>query len=148
MSLDRINQQLKKFGLSSQDDEMSVQALQFGRWIIFGDAGGDTFLVALHDDVQREFNGLAQGNAVSLSKEYFWSAKWLGNSPCFRGYDELWNFLPAEPRSVSVAVPRSSERMGIGRAKKLSKDWWLFESEAGEYGVVPVKETARWILSE
>ena len=54
--------------------------------------------------------------------------------------------LAAEPFTVSVSVPKASERLYIGRAKKLNKGIWLFESESGEYGLVPEQEAQKWYL--
>lgn len=147
MSLDRILQQLSRLKLSSPEDEMSIGAMKAGPYIVFGDAAGETTLIVEHDHASRMLSVAVQSNR-QMPREFFWSGKWLEGMPFYRGFENLWEALPREPRDISVAVPRSSERMGIGRAKKLDKDLWLFESENGEYALVPSKETARWILGE
>lgn len=147
MSLDRILQQLSRLKLSSPGDELSIGAIKAGPYIVFGDATGETVLIAEHDHASRMLSTAARSNG-QIPRDFFWSGKWLEGLPFYRGFENLWDALPREPRDVSVAVPRSSERMSIGRAKKLDKDLWLFESENGEYALVPSKETARWILGE
>ena len=64
----------------------------------------------------------------------------------YRNLEKLWEGIRADPSTVSVAVPRTTETVGIGRAKRISRDWWLFESESGEYGLVATKDTVKWIL--
>ena len=68
---------------------------------------------------------------------------WLGDLMRYRNLEKLWVGIRADP---SVAVPRTTETVGIGRAKRISRDWWLFESESGEYGLVATKDTVKWIL--
>ena len=58
---------------------------------------------------------------------------WLGDLMRYRNLEKLWVGIRAEPSNVSVAVPRTTETVGIGRAKRISRDWWLFESESSEY---------------
>ena len=65
---------------------------------------------------------------------------WLGDLMRYRNLEKLWVGIRADPSTVSVAVPRTTETAGIGR------DWWLFESESGEYGLVATKDTVKWIL--
>ena len=71
---------------------------------------------------------------------------WLGDLMRYRNLEKLWVGIRADPSTVSVAVPQTTETVGIGRAKRISRDWRLFESESGEYGLVATKDTVKWIL--
>ena len=71
---------------------------------------------------------------------------WLGDLMRYRNLEKLGVGIRADPSTVSVAVPQTTETVGIGRAKRISRDWWLFESESGEYGLVATKDTVKWIL--
>ena len=71
---------------------------------------------------------------------------WLGDLMRYRNLEKLWVGIRADPSTVSVAVPQTTETVGIGRAKRISRDWWLFESESDEYGLVATKDTVKWIL--
>lgn len=145
MSLARIRMQLEKWKLSGED-ELSIGVTPIGPYLFFGDSTGDNMLIAFEADVSRCFNQISF-RLGTLSREAFWSGNWLEKQPRYRSFDLLWGGLRAEPFSVSVQLPRSSETVGIGRAKRISRDWWLFESENGEYGFVPSKETTKWVLS-
>ena len=71
---------------------------------------------------------------------------WLGDLMRYRNLEKLWVGIRADPSTVSVSIPRTTETVGIGRAKRISRDWWLFKSESGEYGLVATKDTVKWIL--
>ena len=71
---------------------------------------------------------------------------WLGDLMRYRNLEKLWVGIRADPSTVSVAVPRTTETAGIGRVKRISRDWWLFETKSGEYGLVATKDTVKWIL--
>lgn len=144
MSIDRIRVQLGKLGLAGPEDEMSVQAMDIGPYIFFGDNGGDNQLIVDRDYASRSLNAIVYVNG-RLTKEDFWHGSWLGTLMRYKGLDRLWSGMSSEALNVSVAQPRSSETVGIGRAKRISRDWWLFESESGEYALVPAKNTAKWI---
>lgn len=145
MSVDTINRQLASLGLAGPEDEQSIGVMQADRWAVFGDASGDSVLIADRDDAARQLRQVIQG-ARALSRERFWAGEWLEDAPFFRGFDALWTALPAEPREATVGIPRSSERQSIGRVKRLGKDWLLLETETGEYALVPAKDAARWRL--
>ena len=145
MSLDRVRTQLGKFGLSRPNDEMSIAVQQLAPYFLFSDASGDSVIIALADDVSRRLNDLSY-RMEPLTAEQFWEGGWLGNAPLYRGFDGLWEDLAARPSTVTVAVPRSSERLCIGRAKRLNRDFWLFETEDGQYGLVSERDTRRWQL--
>lgn len=145
MSVDTLNRQLVRLGLAGPDDEQSIGAMQADRWAIFGDASGDTVLIADRDDAARQLRQVIQGGA-GLSRERFWAGDWMDDAPHFKGLDALWAALPASPRDATVAIPRSSERQTIGRVKRLGKDWLLLETEMGEYALVPAKDAATWRL--
>lgn len=143
MGLDRVRTQLEKFGLAGKNDEMSVGVLSLPPFFMFGDEGGEHLLIAYADDVQREFNAIAY-RMGSLSKDGFWSGSWLAGSPRYRGLDELWRKFDSPTYSISVSVPKSQDRCGIGRAKRINRDTWLFESDTGEYALVPERDTVKW----
>ena len=145
MSLERVRAQLGKFGLAKPNDEMAVTVQSLSPYYLFSDSIGETFLIARADDVEQRLNAISY-NMGKLTYEQFWSGVWLGRVPHYRGFDELWESLAAEPFTVSVSVPKTTERLCIGRAKKLNRDFWLFESESGEYGLVPERETRRWYM--
>lgn len=54
MSVDTLNRQLAKMGLAGPDNEQSIGAMQADRWAVFGDASGDTGLIADMDDAARQ----------------------------------------------------------------------------------------------
>lgn len=143
MSLERVRTQLGKFGLAKPNDEMAVAVQPILPYYLFSDSIGETFLIARADDVSQRLNEISY-HMGRLTPEQFWSGSWLDKAPRYRGFDELWGSLAAEPFTVSVSVPKTTERLCIGRAKKLNRDFWLFESESGEYGLVPERETRRW----
>ena len=145
MSLERVRAQLGKFGLAKPNDEMAVTVQSLSPYYLFSDSIGETFLIARADDVEQRLNAISY-NMGKLTYEQFWSGVWLGRVPHYRGFDELWESLAAEPFTVSVSVPKASERLYIGRAKNLNKGIWLFESESGEYGLVPEQEAQKWYL--
>ena len=145
MSLERVRAQLGKFGLAKPNDEMAVTVQSLSPYYLFSDSIGETFLIARADDVEQRLNAISY-NMGKLTYEQFWSGVWLGRVPHYRGFDELWESLAAEPFTVSVSVPKASERLYIGRAKKLNKGIWLLESESGEYGLVPEQEAQKWYL--
>ena len=68
----------------------------------------------------------------------------VGKGAFYRGLDELWNAHDTRLFNISIPVSRSSEKLFIGRAKRLNKDIWLFESEEGEYGLVPERDARKW----
>lgn len=144
MSIDRIRVQLGKLGLAGPEDEMSVQVMEIGPYVFFGDNGGDNQLIVDRDYAGRSLNAIVYVNG-RVSKEDFWQGTWLGELMRYKGLDRLWSGMPCEALNVSVAQPRSSETVGIGRAKRICRDWWLFESESGEYALVPAKNTVKWI---
>lgn len=146
MSLAHIQQLLKKLELTTKDEESSIGAMQIGKDVVFGDASNETLLIVNLDDADRMLSKIAYANR-SISPDMFWSGDWLEGQNFYRGYDELWNKLQSEPHDVSVSIPRSSETLGIGRAKWLSRDWWLFESDNGDYALVPTSDTKRWKMS-
>lgn len=143
MSLERVRTQLGKFGLAKPNDEMAVAVQPILPYYLFSDSIGETFLIARADDVSQRLNEISY-HMGRLTPEQFWIGSWLDKAPRYRGFDELWESLAAEPFTVSVSVPKTTERLCIGRAKKLNRDFWLFESESGEYGLVPERETRRW----
>ena len=143
MSLERVRTQLGKFGLAKPNDEMAVAVQPILPYYLFSDSIGETFLIARADDVSQRLNEISY-HMGRLTPEQFWSGSWLDKAPRYRGFDGLWESLAAEPFTVSVSVPKTTERLCIGRAKKLNRDFWLFESESGEYGLVPERETRRW----
>ena len=143
MSLERVRTQLGKFGLAKPNDEMAVAVQPILPYYLFSDSIGETFLIARADDVSQRLNEISY-HMGRLTPEQFWSGSWLDKAPRYRGFDELWESLAAEPFTVSVSVPKTTERLCIGRAKKLNRDFWLFESESGEYGLVPEREMRRW----
>lgn len=145
MSADTLNRQLAMLGLAGPDNEQSIGAMQADRWAVFGDASGDTLLIADRDDAARQLRQVIQGG-TGLSRERFWAGDWLDDAPYFKSLDALWAALPALPRDATVAIPRSSERQTIGRVKRLGKDWLLLETEAGEYALVPAKDAGKWRL--
>lgn len=145
MSVDTINRQLASLGLAGPDNEQSVGAMQADRWAVFGDASGESVLIADKDDAARQLRQIIQGR-LGLTRERFWTGAWMEDAPYFKGLDAFWAGLPAQPREATVAIPRSSERQAIGRVKRLGKDWLLLESETGEYALVPAKDAARWRL--
>ena len=57
-----------------------------------------------------------------------------------RNLEKLWVGIRADPSTVSVAVPRTTETVGIGRAKRISRDWWLLV-RGGEY-----EDAVKWML--
>ena len=71
---------------------------------------------------------------------------WLGDLMRYRILEKRGVGVRAEPSTMSVAGAGTTESVGIGRAKRISRDWWLFESESGEYGLVATKDTVKWIL--
>lgn len=147
MGLARIRMQLEKWGLSAkEDDELSIEAMPVGPYIFFGDSSGDKQLIVSEDYASRCLNQIAF-RMGKLSREEFWSGKWLGDLMRYKSLEKLWGGIRADPSGVSVSVTRTTETVGIGRAKRISRDWWLFESEGGEYGLVPAKDTAKWILN-
>lgn len=146
MSLERIRVQLEKFGLTKPDDEQSVTMMPIGPFLLFADASADNLLIVREDYVSQQFNKIAF-KMQTISREEFWSGRWLDTFMRYRGLESLWAHLKAEVASVSVAAPRTAEAVGIGRAKRISPGWWLFEAETGEYAFVPHKETGKWILS-
>lgn len=114
---------------------------------MFGDAEGDSILIADKDDVAAKMRQVVQGK-LGLTRERFWTGAWLGDAPYFnfKGYEALWSALSAEPREATVGIPRSSERQPVGRVKRLGKDWLLLESESGEYALIPAKDARKWRL--
>lgn len=145
MSLERVRTQLGKFGLAKANDEMAVAVQPLLPYYLFSNATGESLLIAGAEDVSQRLNKISY-QMGRLTHEEFWSGIWLEKAPHYRGFDELWGALAAEPFTVSVSVPKESERLCIGRAKKLNKDFWLFESESGEYGLVPERETRKWYI--
>lgn len=143
MGIDRVRTQLEKFGLASAKDEMSIVVQAISPYYMFGDSSGDRILIAQEDDVSQAFNKIAY-RMGKVGKEEFWSGSWLGKVPFYRGLDELWNAHDTRLFNISVPVSRSSEKLFIGRAKRLNKDIWLFESEEGEYGLVPERDARKW----
>ena len=115
MSLERVRAQLGKFGLAKPNDEMAVTVQSLSPYYLFSDSIGETFLIARADDVEQRLNAISY-NMGKLTYEQFWSGVWLGRVPHYRGFDELWESLAAEPFTVSVSVPKASERLYIGRA--------------------------------
>lgn len=145
MSLVRIRMQLEKWELAREDDELGIGVMPVGPYLFFGDSSGDNQLIVSEDYVSRCLNQIAF-RMGKLTREEFWSGKWLGELMRYKSLEKLWVGIRAEPSNVSVAVPRTTETVGIGRAKRISRDWWLFESESGEYGLVATKDTVKWIL--
>lgn len=47
---------------------------------------------------------------------------WLGDLMRYRNLEKLWVGIWADPSTVSVVVPRTTETVGIGRAKRISRD--------------------------
>ena len=118
MSLERIRAQLEKFGLAKPDDEMSVTMMPVG---LFGDSTGDNLLIAREDYVSQRFNKISF-NMQTLSREEFWSGRWLDSFMRYRGFEAFWAGLKADSLDVQIAAPRTSETTGIGRAKRISPD--------------------------
>lgn len=145
MSADTLNRQLAKLGLAGPNDEQSIEAMQADRWAVFGDASGETMLIADVDEAGRQLRQVIQ-SSFGLTREGFWAGSWLDDAPYFKGLDELWAGLSALPRDATIGIPRSSERQAIGRVKRLGKDWLLLEAESGDYALVPAKDAAKWRL--
>ena len=115
MSLERIRAQLEKFGLAKPDDEMSVTMMPVGPFLLFGDSTGDNLLIAREDYVSQRFNKISF-NIQTLSREEFWSGRWLDSFMRYRGFEVFWAGLKADSLDVQIAAPRTSETTGIGRA--------------------------------
>lgn len=145
MSLERVRTLLGKFGLTKPSDELAIQIIPLGPYIFFTDASGDNCLIVSEDYATQCLNSLSF-RLGSLTRETFWSGKWLDTFMRYRSFDAFWGGLKPEPLSVSMAVPRTSETVGIGRAKRINRDWWLFEAETGEYSIVQNKDTEKWII--
>lgn len=145
MSLERVRMQLKGFGLAKSDDERSVAVQALLPWYLFSDATGDGILIARADDVSRRLNEISY-RMGRLTHEQFWSGTWLESVPRYRSLDALWRGLSFDPYTVNILTPKTAEKICIGRAKKLSRDFWLFENEEGEYGLVPVRDTRKWFF--
>ena len=116
-----------------------------GPFLLFGDSTGDNLLIAREDYVSQRFNKISF-NMQTLSREEFWSGRWLDSFMRYRGFEAFWAGLKADSLDVQIAAPRTSETTGIGRAKRISPDWWLFEAESGEYSLVQNRDTKKWIL--
>ena len=145
MSLARIWMQLVKWGLAEEEDELSIGIMAVGPYLFFGDSSGDNQLIVSEDYASRCLNQIAF-RMGKLSREEFWSGKWLGELMRYKSLEKLWGGIRVDPSDVSFSVPRTTETVGIGRAKRISRDWWLFESESGESGLVAAKDTVKWIL--
>lgn len=145
MSLERVRMQLKGFGLAKPGDEKAVSVQVLSSWYLFSDATGDGMLIARVDDVSQKLNEISY-RMGRLTPEQFWSGSWLESAPRYRSLDALWRGLPSDPHTVNVLAPKTAEKVCIGRAKRLCRDFWLFESEDGEYGLVPERETRKWFF--
>lgn len=110
--------------------------MPIGPFLLFGDSTGDNLLIAREDYVSQRFNKISF-NMQTLSREEFWSGRWLDSFMRYRGFEAFWAGLKADSLS---------ETTGIGRAKRISPDWWLFEAESGEYSLVQNRDTKKWIL--
>ena len=94
---------------------------------------------------KRRANG--EGN-IRKRKDGRWEGRYtVGHDP-ETGKAIIKNVLGKTQAEVKEKLKKAIEKnVGIGRAKRISRDWWLFESENGEYGLVPSKETTKWVLS-
>ena len=119
--------------------------MPIGPFLLFGDSTGDNLLIAREDYVSQRFNKISF-NMQTLSREEFWSGRWLDSFMRYRGFEAFWAGLKADSLDVQIAAPRTSEPTGIGRAKRISPDWWLFEAESGEYSLVQNRDSKKWIL--
>ena len=54
----------------------------------------------------------------TLSREEFWSGRWLDSFMRYRGFEAFWAGLKADSLDVQIAAPRTSETTGIGRANE------------------------------
>ena len=137
--------QLKGFGLTKLDDEKAVSVQALSPWYLFSDATGERMLIARADDVSQKLNEISY-RMGRVTPEQFWSGSWLESAPRYRSLDALWRGLPSDPHIVNVLAPKTVEKICIGRAKKLNRDFWLFESEEGEYGLVPERDARKWFF--
>ena len=120
MSLVRIRMQLEKWELAREDDELGIGVMPVGPYLFFGDSSGDNQLIVSEDYASRCLNQIAF-RMGKLTREEFWSGKWLGELMRYKSLEKLWVGIRAEPSNVSVAVPRTTETVGIGRAKRISR---------------------------
>lgn len=84
MSMDTINRQLVGLGLTGPDSEQSIGAMQADGLAVFGDPSGDIVLIADRDDASRQLREVIKTGAA-LTRERFWSGKWLEDAPYFKG---------------------------------------------------------------
>lgn len=119
MSLVRIRMQLEKWELAMEDDELGIGVMPVGPYLFFGDSSGRQSVVVSEDYASRCLNQIAF-RMGKLTREEFWSGKWLGELMRYKSLEKLWVGIRAEPSNVSVAVPRTTETVGIGRAKRIS----------------------------
>lgn len=70
MSAETLNRQLAKLGLAGPNDEQSIGAMQADRWVVFGDADGETMLITDVDDAGRQLRQVIQGG-FGLTREGF-----------------------------------------------------------------------------
>ena len=104
--------------------------MPIGPFLLFGDSTGDNLLIAREDYVSQRFNKISF-NIQTLSREEFWSGRWLDSFMRYRGFEAFWAGLKADSLDVQIAAPRTSETTGIGRAKRISPDWWLLKPSRG-----------------
>ena len=63
--------------------------MPIGPFLLFGDSTGDNLLIAREDYVSQRFNKISF-NMQTLSREEFWSGRWLDSFMRYRGFEVFW----------------------------------------------------------
>ena len=88
--------QLEKWDLAKEDDELSIGVMPVGPYLFFGDSSGDNQLIVSEDYASRCLNQIAF-RMGKLTREEFWSGKWLGDLMRYRNLEKLWVGIRADP---------------------------------------------------
>ena len=78
--------------------------MPIGPFLLFGDSTGDNLLIAREDYVSQRFNKISF-NMQTLSREEFWSGRWLDSFMRYRGFEAFWAGLKADSLDVQIAAP-------------------------------------------
>ena len=88
--------------------------MPIGPFLLFGDSTGDNLLIAREDYVSQRFNKISF-NMQTLSREEFWSGRWLDSFMRYRGFEAFWAGLKADSLDVQIAA---SPDLGNHRHRK------------------------------
>ncbi|MFQ8889175.1 MAG: hypothetical protein ACLR7Z_13285 [Bilophila wadsworthia] len=116
--------------------------MPIGPFLLFGDSTGDNLLIAREDYVSQRFNKISF-NMQTLSREEFWSGRWLDSFMRYRGFEAFWAGLKADSLDVQIAAPRTSETTGMEGQNDQAPTGGLAESGNT---LVQNRDSKKWIL--